>query len=239
MHTNHEAHSPLAPHVLFVCVKNGGKSQMAAALMRQLVADRVNVDSAGTRPGSEVNALSAEVVAELGASMEGEQPKQLTDDMLRLADRVIVIGKEAVVNPVEGMKTGVEVWETDEPSERGIGGIERMRLVRDDINRRVLALSMELTGQPEGHADQYLALSQELSAHYHGVFTAEEVRAVVRDVHAELLSHSKAQTFLPILVSRRSRAVLDERAAHLDEAPPRRAEDTGNEAAAEATADRS
>ena len=112
----------MPPHVLFICVKNGGKSQMAAALMRQLLHDRVNVASAGTHPGSKVNALSAEAVAEIGASMEGESPHQLTDDMLRLADHVVVIGEEATVEPVDGMKSDVVVWHVDEPSERGHRG---------------------------------------------------------------------------------------------------------------------
>ena len=146
-----DVHSPYAPHVLFICVKNGGKSQMAAALMRQLLHDRVNVASAGTHPGSKVNALSAEAVAEIGASMEGESPHQLTDDMLRLADHVVVIGEEATVEPVDGMKSDVVVWHVDEPSERGIDGIERMRLVRDDINRQVLGLALQISGQPCEH----------------------------------------------------------------------------------------
>ena len=208
---NHDAYSPYAPHALFICVKNGGKSQMAAALMRQLVGDKVRVESAGTKPGSSVNALSAEVVAEIGASMEGETPQLVTDEMLRSADRVVIIGSEAKVEPVEGMKTDIEVWETDEPSERGIDGIERMRLVRDDINRRVLALAIDLTGQPKAHLDHYLNLTNDLANQYHGVLTRDEVRTVVRDVHAEMLPTTKAPSFLPLLVERRAKHILEER----------------------------
>lgn len=132
------------PTVLFVCVRNAGKSQMAAALMRRAAGDAVDVVSAGTLPGRDLNALSAAAVAESGASMEGEHPKRLTEDMLRTADRVIVISTEARVPPAPEQSAPVEVWETDEPSARGITGEERMRLVRDDIDRRVRTLLPEL-----------------------------------------------------------------------------------------------
>ena len=132
------------PSVLFVCVKNGGKSQMAAALLRHHAGDAVEVHSAGTQPGSSLNALSAEAVAEVGADMSGEAPKPIDSDLLRRVDRVIVLGEEARVEPVDGMSATIETWTTDEPSERGIEGIERMRLVRDDIDARVQALHSEL-----------------------------------------------------------------------------------------------
>lgn len=127
------------PTVLFVCVKNGGKSQMAAGLMRQAAGDAVTVDSAGTKAGDELNALSVESLAEAGVDISAERPKQLTDDLVRAADLVVVLGGEAKVDPVDG--TPVEVWETDEPSLRGIEGMERMRLVRDDIAARVRGLA--------------------------------------------------------------------------------------------------
>jgi arsenate-mycothiol transferase len=130
------------PHVLFVCVKNGGKSQMAAGLLRSAAGDAVDVASAGTRPGDAINALAAETLLEVGVDITANTTRQLTDDMIRRADRVIVLGAEARVASVDG--TPIEVWETDEPSERGIEGIERMRLVRDDIARRVEALAAEL-----------------------------------------------------------------------------------------------
>ena len=134
---------PTTPSVLFVCVKNGGKSQMAAGLMRKIAGDTVTVDSAGTKPGSAINALSAEVLLEVGVDITDQTPKQLTDDLIAAADRVIVLGRDAQVQPVDG--TPVEYWDTDEPSERGIDGIERMRLVRDDITRRVNHLANTLS----------------------------------------------------------------------------------------------
>ena len=128
------------PTLLFVCVKNGGKSQMAAALARHFGGDAVEVYSAGTKPGSGLNQESADAVAELGATFDGEYPKALDQELLRTADRVIVVGTEAQVDPVEGMKADIEVWDTDEPSLRGIVGEERMRLIRDDLAARVRAL---------------------------------------------------------------------------------------------------
>ena len=71
------------PSVLFVCVQNGGKSQMAAGLMRKIAGDRVDVHSAGTTPGSQINALSAQVLAEVGADMAGEDPPTDRSQLLR------------------------------------------------------------------------------------------------------------------------------------------------------------
>ena len=128
--------------VLFVCVKNGGKSQMAAGLMRKIAGNAVTVGSAGTNPGSAVNGLSAETLLEVGVDISDQTPKQLTDDLTAAADRVIVLGRDAQVQSADS--TPVEYWDTDEPSERGIDGIERMRLVRDDIARRVERLALHL-----------------------------------------------------------------------------------------------
>lgn len=132
------------PAVLFVCSKNGGKSQLAAGLMNQLAGGAVTVYSAGTKPGKSLNAQSVESLAELGIDITGEHPKSVTDEVLDAVDAVIVLGTEAKVEPRDG--TRFEVWETDEPSERGIEGMERMRLVRDDIKARVQKLYAELTG---------------------------------------------------------------------------------------------
>ena len=136
--------------VLFVCVKNGGKSQMAAGLMRKAAGDAVIVGSAGTRPGAVINGLSARVLLEVGVDITDQTPQQLTDDLIAAADRVIVLGREAQVRSVDG--TPVEYWDTDEPSERGIDGIDRMRLVRDDISRRVHDLAGDLAAPNSGMA---------------------------------------------------------------------------------------
>ncbi|UTX53919.1 arsenate-mycothiol transferase ArsC [Leucobacter aridicollis] len=127
-----------APGVLFVCVKNGGKSQIAAGLMRALSAGKVRVDSAGTAPGNAVSALAAEVLRDRGIEIGSEVPTLLTDDAMRRAGLVVVLGAEANVAPVAGVR--VETWHTDEPSTRGIDGRERMELVCDDIEQRVRAL---------------------------------------------------------------------------------------------------
>ena len=131
------------PSVLFVCVKNGGKSQMAAGLMSELAQGSVEVRSAGTAPGSAINDLSAESLGELGIDITREVPKPITAQMVRSADVVIVLGNDAKVAEVEG--TRFETWEVDEPSLRGIDGMERMRLVRGDIRQRVEKLLSELT----------------------------------------------------------------------------------------------
>jgi arsenate-mycothiol transferase len=131
--------------VLFVCSKNGGKSQMAAALMRQVAGDAIEVYSAGTNPGTSINAESTAAIAEVGADMSTQTPRPIDPDLLRRVDRVIVLGTEAVVDPVDGMTGTIETWETVEPSTRGIEGMDRMRLIRDDIASRVDALATELT----------------------------------------------------------------------------------------------
>ena len=127
------------PKVLFVCVSNRGKSVMAERLS-VTVTDRIAASSAGTNAkiGGQVNDLSAQVLAEVGADAVGHQPRQLTDDLMRAADLVVVVGT-AEVTPPDGV--ALEVWNTDEPSERGIDGIERMRLIRDDITARIRVLA--------------------------------------------------------------------------------------------------
>ena len=134
------------PSVLFVCVKNGGKSQMAAGLMHEIAGAAVDVHSAGTKPGSAVNKLSAESLAEVGVDISEETPKPIAAQLLRDVDIVVTLGREAHVEPVAG--TRFENWDTDEPSERGIDGIERMRLIRDDIEQRVRRLLEELGIRP-------------------------------------------------------------------------------------------
>ncbi|MBJ7321394.1 MAG: low molecular weight phosphatase family protein [Rhodococcus sp.] len=130
------------PSVLFVCVKNGGKSQMAAGLMRKAAGGNVEVHSAGTKPGDTVNALSAQSLLEVGVDLTGEHPKPIDPELLARMDYVITLGSEATVDTVDGPR--YLNWDTDEPSTRGIDGIERMRLVRDDIAARVDDLAARL-----------------------------------------------------------------------------------------------
>jgi len=133
------------PAVLFVCSKNGGKSQLAAGLMRDLAGGSVDVYSGGTEPGKDLNPLAVESLAELGIDITGEYPKPVAENVIQGVDVVVVLGTEAKLEPREG--TRFELWETDEPSERGIEGMERMRLVRDDIKHRVEELHNTLTHQ--------------------------------------------------------------------------------------------
>ncbi|CCG02770.1 low molecular weight phosphatase family protein [Blastococcus saxobsidens] len=136
-----------APQVLFVCVKNAGKSQMAAGLMRAAAGDSLEVASAGTRPGDAVNRLSAQSLLEAGVDITDSQPRPITANLIAAADVVVTLGGEARIDPdlVTAAaelrpETRFETWVTDEPSDRGIDGIERMRLVRDDIAARVADL---------------------------------------------------------------------------------------------------
>nr|WP_064569114.1 low molecular weight phosphatase family protein [Gordonia sp. LAM0048] len=129
-------------NVLFVCVSNRGKSVMAEHLTTT-VTDRIAASSAGTsaKIGGEVNELSAHVLAEIGVDAVGHQPRQLTDDLMQAADLVVVVGT-AEVTPPDGVS--IEVWNTVEPADRGVDGLERMRLIRDDITTRIRDLTDRL-----------------------------------------------------------------------------------------------
>ncbi|MFC6706630.1 low molecular weight phosphatase family protein [Flexivirga alba] len=129
------------PAVLFVCVKNAGKSQMAAAITRHL-APEVAVFSAGTRPGTAVNEASRASVERIGATMNGEHPKPVDPALLGTIDRVVLIGAEATLD--QPPKAPMERWDTIEPSNDGIEGDERMDLIRDDITNRVRGLLTRL-----------------------------------------------------------------------------------------------
>lgn len=131
--------------VLFVCVSNAGKSVMAAGLMRRVAGPNIHVSSAGTHAKTAVNALSAEVLAEVGVDISGHQPTQLTDQMIDDADLVVILGSQAHLEDHPG--TAIRQWDTDEPSLRGVDGIERMRIIRDDIDTSVKALAAELADQ--------------------------------------------------------------------------------------------
>lgn len=144
-----------APRVLFVCVKNAGKSQMAAGLMHAAAGDSVEVTSAGTRPGEAVNPLSAQSLLEVGVDITDAQPRPVTADLIAAADVVVTLGTEARIDDdlvaaaaQRQPGTRFETWVTDEPSSRGIDGIARMRLVRDEIAARVDDLRDRLLAAP-------------------------------------------------------------------------------------------
>ena len=140
--------------VLFVCVSNAGKSVMAAGLMRQIAGPTIHVSSAGTRAKTAVNDLSVQALAEDGVDISDHQPAQLTAQMLDDADLVVIVGSQAHLDEYCPGVT-IQRWDTDEPSLRGIDGIDRIRIIRDYITTRVQALAANLstaitppTGQP-------------------------------------------------------------------------------------------
>ncbi len=124
--------------VLFVCVHNSGKSQIAAGVARHLAVPGVHVESAGTAPSQTLHPGSLQTLAEVGIDASAERPKALTPELIEAADLIVVLGTEAKVDPHDG--TPVQTWPIVEPSEQGIEGPERMRLVREDITARVRAL---------------------------------------------------------------------------------------------------
>lgn len=121
---------------------------MAQGLMRDTAGDRILALSAGTHAKNAVNALSAQVLAEVGVDISGHRPVQLTDALAQAADLIVIVGTQAHLDePPDG--TPIEVWDTDEPSLRGIDGIERMRLIREDIAARVNDLADRLITRPD------------------------------------------------------------------------------------------
>jgi len=116
---------------------------MAAGLMRKIAGDTVRVYSAGTKPGGTLNDLSVRVLAEDGIDISGETPKLIDPQQIRDVDIDIMLDRSQV-DEIPG--TRFEHWDTDEPSECGIDGIQRMRLVRDDIAARVDNLDIRLRG---------------------------------------------------------------------------------------------
>ncbi|MEY4503470.1 MAG: hypothetical protein RLZZ576_724 [Actinomycetota bacterium] len=133
------------PTVLFVCVHNAGKSQMAAALMRAKAGDEIQVLSGGTHPGDAINEPARIAIEELGASMDGEYPKEITDEVFMKVDRIVILGNEAKLTAVDGMHGPIETWLTPEPGPEVGDKLAQTRIVRDDIARRVEDLYNELT----------------------------------------------------------------------------------------------
>ena len=127
------------PEVLFVCVHNAGRSQMAAALLEHHAAGRVQVRSAGTTPADEVNPAVVAAMAELGIDLSAERPKGLTDEAVREADFVVTMGCGDACPVFPG--TRYLDWELPDPA--GLP-LERVRPIRDQIDRRVRELLDEL-----------------------------------------------------------------------------------------------
>ncbi|GAA1059095.1 metalloregulator ArsR/SmtB family transcription factor [Agromyces bracchium] len=128
------------PEVLFVCVQNAGRSQMAAAILRHLAGDRVHVRTAGSEPADAVSPAVVGVLDEIGVPVGGAFPKPLTDEVVRAADVVITMGCGDACPVYPGKR--YEDWELDDPVGRPLGEV---RGIRDDIDRRVRELIASLT----------------------------------------------------------------------------------------------
>jgi arsenate reductase (thioredoxin) len=127
------------PSVLFVCVHNAGRSQMAAGWLRRLAGDAVEVRSAGSLPGAQVNPAAVAAMAEVGIDIAGQQPKVLTRDAVQAADVVITMGCGDAC-PVFPGKRYLD-WALDDPAGKGV---EAVRPIRDEIEVRVRGLLAEL-----------------------------------------------------------------------------------------------
>ena len=127
------------PEVLFVCVHNAGRSQMAAGLLDQLGAGRVRVRSAGSDPAATVNPAVVEAMAEVGIDLSKEFPKPLTADAVRVADVVITMGCGDACPIFPGKR--YEDWELEDPAGKDL---ETVRAIRDDIQARVEKLVADL-----------------------------------------------------------------------------------------------
>ena len=127
------------PSVLFVCVHNAGRSQMAAGFLRDFAGDRVEVRSAGSIPAEQINPVAIEAMAELGIDITAESPKILTTEAVRDSDVVITMGCGDACPIFPGKR--YEDWELDDPAGQGI---EAVRPIRDEIRARIRALAAEL-----------------------------------------------------------------------------------------------
>ena len=129
------------PEVLFVCVHNAGRSQMAAGLLQLRAAGRVHVRSAGSEPADDVNPIVVEAMAEVGVDIRDELPKPLTDEGVRAADVVVTMGCGDACPVYPGKR--YEDWTLDDPAGQDL---ETVRRIRDEIDVRVRTLIDDLVG---------------------------------------------------------------------------------------------
>ena len=142
MHSAEEEENPIVtdkPTVLFVCVHNAGRSQMAAGYLQHLAGDRVEVLSAGSEPKDQINPVAVSAMAEDGIDIAGGTPKVLTVDAVRESDVVITMGCGDACPIFPGKR--YEDWQLDDPAGQGIDAV---RPIRDEIRTRVEALIAEL-----------------------------------------------------------------------------------------------
>lgn len=128
--------------VLFVCVHNAGRSQMAAGYLRAMGGDAVEVLSAGSAPGESINAVAVAAMAEEGIDISGAIPTLLTTESVRESDVVITMGCGDACPVFPGKR--YEDWVLDDPAGQGI---ENVREIRDEIRERVVALLAELSDE--------------------------------------------------------------------------------------------
>ncbi|MGC0327644.1 arsenate reductase [Streptomyces sp. SAI-170] len=131
--------TPLAS-VLFVCVHNAGRSQMAAGFLRHLAGDRVEVRSAGSLPGDQVNPAAVAAMAELGIDISDQKPKVLTSEAVQASDYVITMGCGDTC-PVFPGKHYLD-WPLDDPAGQGVDAV---RPIRDEIGKLIEGLIEEIT----------------------------------------------------------------------------------------------
>ena len=127
------------PSVLFVCVHNAGRSQMAAGFLRDIAGDRIEVRSAGSMPAEQINPIAVEAMSELGIDITAEQPKVLTTEAVQASDVVITMGCGDACPFFPGKR--YEDWTLDDPAGQGIDAV---RPIRDEIRRRNEQLTSEL-----------------------------------------------------------------------------------------------
>ncbi|MEU3445636.1 arsenate reductase ArsC [Streptomyces thermolilacinus] len=135
--------APLAS-VLFVCVHNAGRSQMAAGFLRHLAGDRVEVRSAGSLPGDQVNPAAVAAMAELGIDIADQKPKVLTAEAVQASDYVITMGCGDACPIFPGKK--YLDWALEDPAGKGV---ESVRPIRDEIKTRIEALIAEIDAKQE------------------------------------------------------------------------------------------
>src|SRR5436190_4176650 len=135
------------PEVLFVCIHNAGRSQMAAALLDRLAGGRVLIRSAGSEPADRLNPAVVEAMKEIGLDISKEFPKPLTEDMVRTSDVVITMGCGDACPIYPGKR--YEDWELEDPAGKDT---ETVRGIRDEITARVKALADELASAGGGAA---------------------------------------------------------------------------------------
>ena len=150
------------PSVLFVCIHNAGRSQMAAGYLRHLAGDRIEVRSAGSMPADQINPIAVEAMREEGIDIAAEQPKVLTPEAVQASDVVITMGCGDACPYYPGKR--YEDWKLDDPAGQGIDAV---RPIRDDIRARI-----------EGRSRWRAAACKEVAQHLQLVTDPARVRPI-------------------------------------------------------------